>query len=54
MNIGWIVGLVCAVVAVIILVVVVVVLLRTIQRGKDKGVHTLSCFNYSVNINSFE
>ena len=54
MNIGWIVGLVCAVVALIILAVVVVVLLCTRQRGKDKGAHTLSCFNYSVHINSFE
>ena len=54
MNIGWIVGLVCAVVALIILAVVVVVLLLTRQRGKDKGGHDLSCFNYSVNINSFE
>ena len=54
MNIGWIVGLVCAVVALIILAVVVVVLLCTIQRGKDKGVHTLSCFKYSVNIISFD
>ena len=53
-NVVWIVGLVCAVVALIGLAVVVVVLLLTRQRGKDKGGHDLSCFNYSVNINSFE
>ena len=49
MNIGWIVGLVCAVVALIVQAVVVVVLLCTRQRGKDKGAH-----NYSLNIYSFE
>ena len=54
MHIEWVVGLVCAVVALIILVVVVVVLLLTRQRGKDKGAQSLSCFIYSVNINSFE
>ena len=53
-HIEWVVGLVCAVVALIILAVVVVVLLCTRQRGKNKGAHTFSCFNYSVNINSFE
>ena len=44
MNIGWIVGLVCAVVALIILAVVVVVLLCTRQRGKDKGAYIFQIF----------